>query len=66
MNVCMLCGQNVEANDSTHDKEETPAHLRAWKNIWSWALTSRKPREVARAKAMIRRIDEKLARLSEA
>lgn len=63
MVLCMMCGQHVEAGDTVHDKEETPAHLRGWREAWSWALNSSNPQEVAKAKRAISIIDEKLARL---
>lgn len=63
MPICMMCGQRIEADDTAHDKEETPAHLRGWKSWWSGLLNHSNPQEVAKAKKAISIIDKKLARL---
>lgn len=65
MGMCMICGLQVEAGDKAHHYEETPDHLRGWRNIWNWALhNSDDPQVVAQAKQAIPIIDEKLRRLN--
>lgn len=63
MPICMMCGQRIKDGDTAHGKEETPAHLRGWREAWGWALKSSDPQEVADAKQAISAIDEKLAAL---
>lgn len=64
MPICMMCGQRIEADDTAHHKEETPAHLRGWREAWTWGLKSSDPKLVAEAREAICYIDEKLARLN--
>ena len=65
MKMCTLCGEHVRDDDAAHGEARTPAHLKAWANLWSWQLKDKNPKKRAQAANAIAGLRAELQRLDQ-